>query len=548
MSDWYWVRNGNSTVDTDELARAGANAGLALEAVEAALGGLAAPGWHPVSTGWQLIGRLMRGTLQWSDHVQQVSHLDALIGDALDDVRCALASLSQLVSDYARWMGTTALIYAAAEADASGYVSACSTLATLGCAIPGGSLVGLSAVGGLPTYIRSMAQGGGSHSSPGSSLAPTALIVAEQQIAGIGNTQAAASVAAQWWKRVGALTWGSTSGVVVVGASGAAWGASTKDGSISIRPRESWPQGWSVESHPATLAAEKAADAHRILGMAGPSTILSVAATQGGRAAKVGVSSTPITAAQLLGRVQMSRTDPSTGEVQILRHTTPGAVGTEGSSGVEGTASTAPVKRSWTVVVRGTQTWTPGSSNPQDMLSNLQEVAGEVSDQTVSVRVAMNLAGIRPGEAVEFVGHSQGGAVALALASREDVRTQFDIVSVLTAGGPVGLSGPAGTRVLALENLADIVPALDGRPSLATSGHQVVYFDAEGVNSPVPGAHSIETYVAAADGLHQAADGDPLLRSVADWEAQRINALGLNERTETMPMFFSTRRIRGNLD
>ena len=67
------------------------------------------------------------------------------------------------------------------------------------------------------------------------------------------------------------------------------------------------------------------------------------------------------------------------GQFMILRHETPLGDGTS--------------SRSWSVVVRGTQKWGVGASNPQDMLANFQGVGGLDTDQKRAVLAAMEMAG-----------------------------------------------------------------------------------------------------------------------------------------------------------
>ena len=102
--------------------------------------------------------------------------------------------------------------------------------------------------------------------------------------------------------------------------------------------------------------------------------------------------------------------DADNGEIAIEEHVT---VGEDGAT-----------TRSWTVDIRGTQSFWIGETGPQDMTTNLQGVAGMNSDQLDAIKEAMNAAGIAPGEAVEFAGHSQGGIMAAQLAADPDVRAR----------------------------------------------------------------------------------------------------------------------------
>ena len=120
--------------------------------------------------------------------------------------------------------------------------------------------------------------------------------------------------------------------------------------------------------------------------------------------------------------------------------------------------------RAWIVEIPGTADFLPaGGSNPSDINSDLQMVAGGNSDVMVGVVDAMRQAGIAPGEPVLIAGHSLGGIAAASLASNDAVAARFDIRAVTTAGActaPFGI--PDSTSVLSLENTTDLVPALDG--------------------------------------------------------------------------------------
>lgn len=231
----------------------------------------------------------------------------------------------------------------------------------------------------------------------------------------------------------------------------------------------------------------------------------------------------PLRASQALGHLGTGGED---GQIQILRHDSQG----------RGTP-----RRSWTVLIRGTKDWGLAGANPQDMLTNLQEVGGAASDQREAVLGAMELAGIGPAEAVELVGHSQGGIVAANLAADPAVADRFAIRSVLTVGAPVGGAGPPnpGVEVLSLENLSDAVPALDGAPNPVRPGVTTVYFDPD-LTPPGSTAHGIETYDRALEALEQdhRAGG-----AVDHWLENRRRELGLEPTTQTVSLNFWTQRV-----
>lgn len=119
---------------------------------------------------------------------------------------------------------------------------------------------------------------------------------------------------------------------------------------------------------------------------------------------------------------------------------------------------------SYQVILPGTQQWTAGSSNPQDLLTNLQANAGAGDDYSQLVVAAMTKAGIKSTDPVCIYGHSQGGIVATNLTANAQVRARFNIVATATAGSPTGNSViPSGTQYLSMENADDVVPSLDGK-------------------------------------------------------------------------------------
>ena len=93
---------------------------------------------------------------------------------------------------------------------------------------------------------------------------------------------------------------------------------------------------------------------------------------------------------------------------------------------------------------------------------------------------AMHQAGVRPGEQVLLVGHSQGGMQAAALATQG---TPYDVTHVLTLGSPaVPGHVPPGVEVLSLEHEGDPIPLTDLGASTDPAQHVTVTFDS-GVSS-----------------------------------------------------------------
>ena len=232
--------------------------------------------------------------------------------------------------------------------------------------------------------------------------------------------------------------------------------------------------------------------------------------------------------------VDMHGGDADNGEIVIEEHVTTGEDGT--------------TTRSWTVDIRGTQSFAIGQSGPQDMTTNLQGVAGMASDQLNAIMEAMDAAGISPEEAVEFAGHSQGGIMAAQLAADPAVRARYNVVSVVTAGSPTATVAPSDVPVLSYENSGDIVPGLDGNATRGENVTTVRFHDYDAMahpEDPVPSSHSAPLYVDEIRSTLDAAraSSDPGLSALAAAEARRTQALGLTQDTQTTIHHYQTRRI-----
>ena len=119
------------------------------------------------------------------------------------------------------------------------------------------------------------------------------------------------------------------------------------------------------------------------------------------------------------------------------------------------------------VEIRGLKMDSVGSN---DGASTFEAFTRSGSPLELAVRRAMDEAGIRPGDRVLLVGHSQGGIVASRVAM-SDPR----VTDVVTMGSPTDhLPIPARIPSLHLVNDADIVPTLDVRNGDTSSGDRVV--------------------------------------------------------------------------
>ena len=200
----------------------------------------------------------------------------------------------------------------------------------------------------------------------------------------------------------------------------------------------------------------------------------------------------------------------------------------------------------WVVQVPGTQEWgLVAGADPSDLTSNLALMGRGSAGLDRAVVDVMEQAGIRPGEPVMLVGHSQGGIAAASVASGGATRGLYDVTAVLTAGSPIArMPMPAGVSVLSLEHDQDPVPRLDlaenpDRPGWVTV-HRDVASELAGVQGgldafdPVT-AHDLGTLYARTAALAESSD-DPgvqeFLRGAApfltgshtyrDWDLSRV--------------------------
>lgn len=246
---------------------------------------------------------------------------------------------------------------------------------------------------------------------------------------------------------------------------------------------------------------------------------------------------TPVNPSATIHRISNLASSQDYGQIEILQHTTEGSDGTR--------------HRSWSVIIRGTQKWDGGGTNPQDMLTNFQGVAQVDSDQARIIRLAMKEAGIKPDEPVEFVGHSQGGIIAAQLAADSQLSHDYTIASVLTAGSPTSHYAPTSAAgMLNLENIHDLVPSLDGNVNSDTGNNVTVYFDGHALKlSDSDGthrfAHDISVYEEAMSRLESS--DHPHASVTREWVNRRNQVLGLTDDTTTVSYVFDTSRVGEDL-
>lgn len=168
------------------------------------------------------------------------------------------------------------------------------------------------------------------------------------------------------------------------------------------------------------------------------------------------------------------------------------------------------------VDIPGTKTFDPRkTADITGPTTNLRALAGAHTAYERGVLQAMQRAGVRPGEPVMLVGHSEGGMVAVRTALTCARSGRFRVSHVVTAGAPVGLRVgklPRSVQVLALENRGDIVAHLDGRTNpdkVNVTTASVAHGDGDG---DIAGNHSIEkSYLPGARDVD--ASHDPSIRT-----------------------------------
>lgn len=171
--------------------------------------------------------------------------------------------------------------------------------------------------------------------------------------------------------------------------------------------------------------------------------------------------------------------------------------------------------RSWVVTIPGTQNWSPvAGTNPADLTSDLELVAGRADDATAMVLAAIEDAGIGADEPVVLAGHSLGGLVAMKVAADPALTSRATVTGVLTAGSPVGgMELPGTVQALHLEHPQDYVPTLDATPNADRWNRVTVQHDLTRSADPRDrealdpvGSHTIPGYVRSARAVDRLED------------------------------------------
>lgn len=126
----------------------------------------------------------------------------------------------------------------------------------------------------------------------------------------------------------------------------------------------------------------------------------------------------------------------------------------------------------WIVTVPGTNTQA-GTAFGTDRLA--AAMVGDSRDVGLSTVAALRAAGAADGDAVILNGHSQGGRHAVNLALDPELKRNFRVGGVVTAGAPVGRAElPEDVWAVHLEHVDDSVPGLDGVVPVPLSRRRVL--------------------------------------------------------------------------
>jgi hypothetical protein len=181
------------------------------------------------------------------------------------------------------------------------------------------------------------------------------------------------------------------------------------------------------------------------------------------------------------------------------------------------------IKKSYIVDIPGTKVWNgPGfQPNINDLGTNLHAVGNEVTSYEKAVDDALARAGVKPGDPVMLVGHSQGGIVAAHSAADFVNSGKYNVTNVVTAGSPIGeVDIPKSVQVLSIENKHDIVPHLDSASNPDRSNRTTVIVDNQ--SGTIGDNHGIvTTYLPAAQGVD--ASTDPSVRAYLDSASGFLN-------------------------
>lgn len=165
----------------------------------------------------------------------------------------------------------------------------------------------------------------------------------------------------------------------------------------------------------------------------------------------------------------------------------------------------------YTVNIPGTENWgVTGGGQGRDLTSNLMVMAGQSSSAQEAVILAMQRAGIPPGAPVMLTGHSQGGMLAVALASDPSFMANYNVTNVMTVGSPVDGAGiDPRVNVLEVQHEGDLVPQLDlgGAGSNQSNPNQPPNVSVVTLDKPPPDEEQTAEFAATGGDVGEAVGG-----------------------------------------
>ncbi|MCZ2401667.1 hypothetical protein IV498_00320 [Paenarthrobacter sp. Z7-10] len=185
----------------------------------------------------------------------------------------------------------------------------------------------------------------------------------------------------------------------------------------------------------------------------------------------------------------------------------------------------------WIADLPGTEQWWPlDAANPWDVEGDLEALtAGQpnwFAQRQILVqewlRAALAAAGAKTADPVMINAHSGGGIHAAAMAADPVFLAAVNVQIINIAGTPgANYAVAPGIRVLALENMDDIVAALDLRPPPDSAQWTTVTSDRRAgawIGNPgqlAAGAHELDAYIADAARLDESIDPSVLAHKAA---------------------------------
>lgn len=197
-----------------------------------------------------------------------------------------------------------------------------------------------------------------------------------------------------------------------------------------------------------------------------------------------------------------------------------------------------PPNRHVIVTISGTRQLGAGGSDPDDLVTNLGNLVGLDTEKQHAIEAAMQRAGVTPDDKVMLVGHSMGGADAIAFASDHAGGHPYRIVRVVTVDAPpTPRDTPSGVKLLAIEGSHDLVTRAGYEGS--SRGHEatVVPVPEPLLSSPLTNHDPafIQSHLASEQSTLDAFKNDPANKDFFSGQ-ESTTQMYSNERTPMNPL------------